>query len=143
MSRNFSVSGDFRSMANTIKNYLQDIYNETKNVDINIRNITNPTRKQLAEYTIPLANKYEDYREFLLANESKIKSFSSKGNERYSEYLKGVAEISVNLATTMKRITTMLDNAKTSGESIYYLDYLKQVSDIKDFAEEGLKLSWD
>ena len=130
-------------MANTIKNYLQDIYNETKNVDINIRNITNPTRKQLAEYTIPLASKYEDYREFLLANESKIKSFSSKGNERYSEYLKGVAEISVNLATTMKRITTMLDNAKTSGESIYYLDYLKQVSDIKDFAEEGLKLSWD
>jgi hypothetical protein len=143
MSRNFSVSGDFSSMANTIKDYLQDIYNETKNVDRNIRNITNPTRKQLAEYTIPLANKYEDYREFLLANESKIKGFSSKGNERHSEYLKGVAEISVNLATTMKRITTMLDNAKTSGESIYYLDYLKQVSDIKDFAEEGLKLSWD
>lgn len=143
MSRNFSVSGDFSSMAKTIKNYLQDIYNETKNVDRNIRNITNPTRKQLAEYTIPLANKYDDYREFIVANESKIKSYNAKGNAQYSRYLKGLAEISVNLATTIKRITVMLDNSKTSGESIYFLDYLKQVSDIKDYAEEGLKLTWD
>jgi hypothetical protein len=143
MSRNFSASGDFSSMAKTIKNYLEDIYNETKNVDRNIRNTSNPTRKQLAEYTMPLVDKYDVYREFIVANESKIKSYNAKGIERYSGYLTGLAEISVNLATTMKRISAMLDNAKTSGESIYFLDYLKQVSDIKDYAEEGLKLSWD
>lgn len=107
----------FASIAKEFKSRMQALYESTKTNNAKLHASPQPSLTEIDIIIKDVDNKYNDLRNFILNNESKIKS-SAAANSSYSAHIKKISDAIMIISNNFKRIDETVKASNESGGNI-------------------------
>lgn len=104
---------EFSTVSGELKSRMRALYESAKTNNAKLHTSPRPSLTEIDRIIKDVENKYNDLKNYILSNESKIKSFAA-ANSSNSTYIKKVMDAIMEIRNDLKRID---DTVKASNES--------------------------
>lgn len=133
--------GRFTTIAGGFRSRMQAIYESAKSNNAKLHATTQPSLTEIDIIIKDLQSKYDDLKNYMVNNESEIKSVAA-ANISYSAHIKKVMEAAMEIRSGMKRIDDTVIASNESGGKINIGNLWAAFLDIQQTADSAVRLDY-